>query len=182
MKEFSMKKLAEAEKLFISAVEKDSGLLNAHLMLCKIYYYNGNYNSAIDSADAILDKDPDNANALYWKARTLAMSDKNSGPEAINLLTRSVEIDGHNIQARLLLGMMYEKQARYKEALHQYLEVIDKEDDIISARGRLALLYLRMGIKERCDRELDIAQKVAETTGRGNKTIQLIKEEVGKMQ
>lgn len=181
MKEFNSRKLAEAEKFFISALEKDSDLLNAHLMLCKIYYYNGNYKSAIGSADTILESDPDHANALYWKARSLVISGGDTAAP-VDLLVRSLEIDGHNIQARLLLGMIYEKNAKYKEALHQYLSIIEEEEGIISARGSLAMLYLRMGLKDRCARELEVAEKIAESSGKGLKRIKFIKDEAGKMQ
>lgn len=181
MKEFNSRNLAGAEKFFTSALEKDSSLLNAHLMLCKIYYYNGNYKSAVESADTILDSDPDNANTLYWKARSLVMSGADSSIP-VGLLVRSLEIDGHNIQARLLLGMIYEKNVRYKEALNQYLSVIEEEEGIMSARGNIAMLYMRMGFKEKCASELETAVKIAGLSGKGLKRIELIREEAGKIQ
>ncbi|HPS57720.1 MAG TPA: tetratricopeptide repeat protein [Spirochaetota bacterium] len=176
MKEFSARKLAEAEKCFLMAIDKDPDLLNARLMLCKIYYYNGDFKSAVDSADFILDEDPDHANALYWKARSLVMSgDGNNG--AVDLLTRSLEIDGHNIQARLLLGMIYEKNSQYTEALHQYLAVQEEEEGIIAARGNLALLYRGMGVYERYKSELAVAERMAESSGKSIKRIKLLKDE-----
>ncbi len=182
MKEFNVKNLPQAEKFFLSAVEKDSALLNAHLMLCKIYYYNGNYESAVEAADAILDDDPDHANAMYWKARSLVMSGNENTSVPVELLVRSLEIDGHNIQARLLLGMIYEKNSSYKEALHQYLAVQEEEEGIVSARANLAMLYMRMGLRDRCMRELEVAEKIAVSSGKGIKRIKFIKQEAGKMQ
>lgn len=179
MKEFSARRLGEAEKYFLLAVEKDSSLLNASLMLCKVYYYNGNYRSAIQYSDMILDSDPDHAAAMYWKARSLIMSIPENTGEAASLLVRSLEIDGHNIQARLLLGMIYEKDSRYADALYQYMAVIDEEEGIIAAHGNLALLYRRMGLEQRSGRELAAARKIAELSGKGEERIKYISDEIG---
>ena len=177
MREFGARKLAEAEKSFISAIESDPGLMNAHLMLCKINYYNGDYGSALEYADTILNSDPDHANALYWKARSLLMCGNDNMGDPAALLVRSLEIDGHNIHARLLLGMVHERNSRYREALHQYMTVIEEEDGIISARGSLALLYRRMGFIEKYKEELSVAEKIAALSGKGIKRIKMIRSE-----
>lgn len=182
VQEFSAGKLPEAERYFLEALEMDADLLNARLMLAKIYYYNKNYAAAISSADSMLGKDPDHAEALYWKARSMVMSCGDNNSEPVSLLVRSLEIEGHNTHARLLLGMIYEKNSQYTEALHQYMEVVEHEEDIISARCCLSILYRRMGFNERAERELAAAERIAVAGSRGMKRIGFIKKEAGVMQ
>jgi len=178
MKAYRLKELAEAEKFFSEVVNIDDDLLNAKLMLCKINYYNGNLKSAIEYADSVLDTDPDHIGAMYWKARALLLTDGNNMAEPADLLVRLLETDSHNIQARLLLGMIYEKESRNRDALHQYLAVIEEEEGIISARGNLALLYGRMGLVDKSRQELRAAKKIAALSGKGEDRLNLICKEM----
>jgi len=180
MKEFTAGRLPEAENNFLAAADKDRGLLNARLMLSKISYYNGNFSSALSFADSILDEDPDNPAALYWKARSLVMSGE-AGGTVVELLVRSLEIDGSNIQAKLLLAMIYEKNSQYREAMKEYLGVIDLEEGIIAARGNLAMLYLRMGLGKKYEQELDRAETIAGASGKGADIIRAFRDEAGRM-
>lgn len=179
MKEFASRKLDKAEKLFLAALEKDETLLNAGIMLSKIYYYSGNYKSAIEYADYVLDYDPDHVTAMYWKARSLVMVSPVQTSKAIELLKTILEKDSHYISARLLLGILHEKNKDYESAVYQYVSVIEEEDEIISARCNLAMLYMRMGLKEKSAKELDIAGKISECSGKGSERIKVIRKEIG---
>jgi tetratricopeptide (TPR) repeat protein len=180
MKEFVAGRLPAAEKNFRAAADKDRNLTNARLMLSKISYYNGDFSSALSFADSILNDDPDHASALYWKARSLVMSGE-SGSTVVELLGRSLEVDGSSIQARLLLAMIYEKNSQYMEAMREYLGVIDQEESIIAARGSLAMLYLRMGLGKKFEQELDRADAVAGASGKGAEIIRAFRDEAGRV-
>ena len=180
VKEYQEKRFEDAEKSFRGVIDADDDFLNAYLMLAKIYYYNRDYSRALESVDEILERDGDHAGALYWKARCIVMSNREKTDEPVELLKRVLETDSGHIPARLLLSLLYEKQGSYKEALHEYITVLGEEENLISARGNLAILYMRLGLKERAKSEIDKALKISEITGSGVKNIKMIKSEFDK--
>lgn len=178
--QYANKNLAEAENIFNGVLKLDDGFLNAYLMLAKIYYYNKDYDKALKNLDTVLDKDPDHTGALYWKGRVLVISGKDDKDEPVKILTKVLENDSRHVPARLMLALVYEKNRKFKEALHEYITVMEMEDDLIMARGNLAVLYRRLGLKERAAQEINRAVKVAEVTGRNIKSLNLIKSELEK--
>lgn len=179
-KEFLNKNLTAAEKTFSDVIKLDDDFLNAYLMLAKIHYHNKDYDKTLSNLKSILDKDPDHAGALYWKGRTLVISGRDDKSESINILQSVLDIDSHHIPARLLLALVYEKNGKYREALHEYITAMNEEESLINARGNLAVLYRRLGLNERASREIDKASKIAEITGRDLKSLNLIKSEFDK--
>jgi len=180
VKEYQEKKFEEAEKSFKSVLVSDDDFLNAYLMLAKIYYYNRDYNHSSEVLGELIKRDPDHAGALYWMARTLVMSDREKSEEAVNLLKKVLETDSSHIPARLLLSLLYEKSGNHREAIQGYMRVLSEEENLVSARGNLAILYMRLGLKERAKSEIDKAVKIAEITGHGVKNINFIKSEFSK--
>jgi len=178
--EFSKKNLSAAEKIFSDVIKLDDDFLNAYLMLAKIHYHNKEYDKTLSDLESIFDKDPDHAGALYWKGRTLVISGKDDKNESVKILQRVLEIDSHHTPARLLLALVYEKNGKYKEALHEYITAMSEEESLIIARGNLAVLYRRLGLKERASLEINRAVKIAEITGRDFKSLNLIKSEFEK--
>jgi len=178
--EYMNKNLTAAENIFSQVIKHDSNFLNAYLMLAKICYYNKDYDKALSELESVLKRDPDHAGALYWKGRTLIISGKDEKDESEKILRSVLDIDSHHIPARLLLALVYEKNNKYKEALHEYITAMDEEDSLVSARGNLALLYRRLGLKERASTEIDRAVKIAEITGKDMKSLKLIKGEFEK--
>lgn len=174
------KNLGEAERIFTEVLKLDDDFLNAYLMLAKIYYFNKEYNRALENTDSILKRDIDHTGALYWKGRTLIISGKDDKEESVRILRQVLEIDSHHIPARLLLALVYEKNRKYKEALHEYITAMEEEENLISARGNMAVLYRRLGLKDRAIQEINRASKIAEITGRDVKSLNLIKSEFEK--
>jgi tetratricopeptide (TPR) repeat protein len=178
--EYLNKNLKEAARLFSEVISQDDDFLNAYLMLAKIHYYNKEYDNAFVQIDALLDRDPDHCGGLYWKGRTLLISGRDEKNESENILRSVLEIDSHHIPARLLLALVYEKNGKFKEALHEYIIAMSEEESLISARGNMAVLYRRLGLKERASAEITKAVKIAEITGRDMKSLNLIKSEIEK--
>ncbi len=178
--EYSNKNLSGAAKLFDEVVKLDADFLNAYLMLAKIHYYNKEYDKTFTRIDEILERDPDHCGGLYWKGRTLLISGKDDKNESESILRSVLEIDSHHIPARLLLALVYEKNGKYKEALREYITAMNEEESLISARGNMAVLYRRLGLKERASAEITRAVKIAEITGRDMKSLNLIKSEFEK--
>ena len=91
-----------------------------------------------------------------------------------------LESDSSHIPARLLLAILYEKKGNHREAIHEYITILGEEDNLLSARGNLAILYMRLGLKERGKSEIEKAARIAEITGSGIKNINYIKSEFDK--
>lgn len=175
---FNEKKFDVAEKLFTSVIKQDKEFLNAYLMLAKIYYYNRDYKKSIDSLEEIIERDPDHSAALYWKSRSLVMSDNNCIDEPVSLLKKVIETDSSHTPARLLLALLYEKKGAYKEALHEYAVILNEEENIVNARGNLAILYSRLGLSGRAKSEIEKACKIAEISGCGSEQLKHIRSEI----
>jgi tetratricopeptide (TPR) repeat protein len=180
MKEYQDKKLELAEKSFSEVIKLDKNFLNAYLMLAKIHYYNKDYERSLNDVSSILDRNPDHTGGLYWKGRVLIISGKDDSNEPVNCLKKVLENDSHHTPARMLLALVYEKNGKYKEALHEYLTALEDEENLISARGNLAVLYRRLGLKDRAVQEINRAVRIAEVTGRDSRTLNLIKSEFEK--
>lgn len=173
--EYQEKKFEPAEKTFLSVIEADDDFLNAYLMLSKIYYFNRNYQKSIDLLDEIIKRNPDHTGALYWKARTLIIGINDKSDEPAALLKRILETDSSHISARLLLSLVHEQKGNHREAIHEYIIVLEEENNLINARGNLAVLYMRLGLKERAKSEIEKAVKIAEITGSELKNLNYIK-------
>jgi len=172
------KKFDEAERFFQSVIEQDDGFLNAYLMLGKIYYYNRDFEKSLDVLEKVIERDSNHTGALYWKSRVIVMLDQNITDEPINLLKKVLETDSSHIPARLLLALLYEKKSLYKEALHQYVTIIDEEENLINARGNLAILYMRLGLTGRAKIEIGKAFKICEIAECNTEKVNHIKREI----
>ena len=158
---FTRKDFRTAHDRFTGAVKSDGSLLNARLMLAKVHYYEKNFDAALKEVAHILIKDADHVGALYWKARILVVhpAGESSDAEAMTLLTRVLELDAHHLPARSLLALLYEKNGKYREALHEYLVILSEEESLIDARANLGVLYSRLGLREKALAEIDRDRK-----------------------
>lgn len=177
---FAQKDLKAAHKHFSEAIGFDASLHNARLMLAKVNYYEKNFESALREIELILKKDADHVGALYWKARIAVVrpGEKSADSEAIALLLRIIELDTHHIPARSLLGLLYEKNHKYHEALHEYRAILSEEESLIDARANLGVLYHRLGLKDKALSELDRAIAFARTGGHSDTRLISLRKEM----
>ena len=182
---FDKKELDNASLYFSRAIDTDSSLLNAILMLAKIDFYQKKFNKALNHISHILDKDPDHCGALYWNARILTLSgakkdaDKKQ-KEAISCLTKVLEIDAYHIRARLLLALLYEKDKNFKNAIYHYKVLINEQETIINARANIGILYKKLGLKDKAKQELHIAREIAKISNLPEDKIEIILKEIEK--
>lgn len=184
-REYEEQNLDRALELFKESARKDASLHNARLMAAKIYYYKKDFPRALEELDALLERNGGHAGALYWKGRVLALAapaetkkGETGDREAMECLVKALEIDAHHLPARALLALLYEKNRLYREALREYHLLLQEEESVFNARANLALLYRRMGLKERSRREIAVAIAMARAAGIHNGTLKAIKEEI----
>lgn len=177
---FARKELRTAHDRFTGAINSDGSLHNARLMLAKVHYYEKSFDAALKEVEHILKMDDDHVGALYWKARILVVgpAEKSSDTEAMTLLTRVLELDAHHLPARSLLALLYEKNGKYREALHEYLVILSEEESLIDARANLGVLYSRLGLREKALAEIDRAISISRAGGHSDARLRALKKEV----
>jgi tetratricopeptide (TPR) repeat protein len=182
---YSQKELDKAKRYFEEASKLDENLLNARLMLSKIFYFRRNFNDALKEINSIIEVEKNHVSSLFWKARVLAVmvkkteSDiKKSDSEAMRCLQRVLELDNHHISARNLLALFYEKNKMYKEALNEYGRALEEEESLINTRANLSILYYRMGLKDKSIQQIERAIGIADIIQLDKKNLLLIREEV----
>lgn len=180
---YEKKELEKAIDFFQKARDKDSTFANAGIMLAKARYFSGKRKEAREILESVLDEDPSHTGALYWMARAIvadaATQEGDKGEtRAIELLKRALEIDGHHIQARTLLALLYEKKKMYHESLFEYKAALQEEESLVSARANLSILYQRLGLRDRAAGEIDRAIKIAQAAGIPGDNLNAIKKEI----
>jgi tetratricopeptide (TPR) repeat protein len=110
------------------------------------------YASARGGLDKALELDPNNARALYY----LALVERRAGhyEEEVSDLQKVLAQYPQSRDVRRELGVSYYQQRRPHEAMEQFeaLQAIDPDD--LTAHYNLAILYRRMGMKDKAKREL----------------------------
>ncbi|TAL34415.1 MAG: hypothetical protein EPN93_11875 [Spirochaetes bacterium] len=184
---YTRQELDTARAHFSEALNHDKTLLNAHLMIAKIHYFKKEFGDALSRVSIILKENRDHTGGLFWKARILTVMPKKDNADeqtlelqAIESLTRVLELDSHHIHARSLLALLYEKRALYKEALAEYLTALEEEEALVNTRANLGLLYRRMGLKDKSIREMKTALKIADAAEVNKKGLQVIMGEIEK--
>jgi Flp pilus assembly protein TadD len=105
------------------------------------------YSSARGSLDKALSLSPDNARALYY----MALVERRTGnPEAeMADLKKVVEQYPQSRDARRELGISYYQQHDYSAAIDQFEKLQDIDSDDLAAHYNLAILYRRIGLKDK---------------------------------
>ncbi|HQO02939.1 MAG TPA: hypothetical protein PLI62_11755 [Spirochaetota bacterium] len=168
-KHYARKNLEKADELFRKAAEEDPGFLNATLMRAKIRYYRKDFPGALTFLNDIISENSSHLDALFWKARVLAVGGEKTGVErnerereAVKCLNAVIEASSGHIQARTLLALLHEKNRKYRESLYQYHAALREEESLVHTRSNLAILYARMGLKDRALKELKTAMAICD--------------------
>ncbi len=175
---YNKKKLEKAYSIFEKAYNSDPSLLNAILMQSKIRYYQKKFNAALTLQNRLLSKNSEHVGALYWKSRTVVVSNNKDSHLAIKILLKVLEVDSHHIPARALLALLYEKKGKYNRAITEYKRIFLEQEGIINSKINLALLYNRLGLKEKSKEEIIMAETLSENAKIKNSNIILIKKEI----
>ncbi len=98
---------------------------------------------AIDSFEKVLEINPDNTDALHYRAFT-NFTLMNNHAAAINDLLHVRSLTPNAINSRLLLARVYYADKQFPESAHEYQEVLALRQDIIAARSEYADMLLTL--------------------------------------
>ena len=107
---------------------------------------------------------PNNAQAFYYYALTLwkggRSKDLQASPDQIHrLLDKSISLDPKFPDAHLQLGILYEDQRLYPEAIEELQRAIKLEPELADAHYRLGRIYARIGQKDRAREEFELHER-----------------------
>ena len=142
---------AEAVGAFAEVVKLRPDYVDGYTNLGLTYFSWQKYDESKSSLDKALALSPDNARALYYMSqveRQYAHADAEVAD-----LEKVVKMYPQSRDARRELGISYYQQDKNKEALEQFeaLEAIDSDD--LTAHYNLAILYKRLGMKDKARKE-----------------------------
>jgi tetratricopeptide (TPR) repeat protein len=105
------------------------------------------YGSARDSLERALALSPDDARALYY----LALLERRAGNSDAEIadLEAVVKRYPQSRDARRDLGTSYYREHKYSQAIEQFEALLAIDSDDIAAHYNLAILYYRVGMKEK---------------------------------
>ena len=88
-----------------------------------------NYQDAMKLYDQILDKDPENIDALSSKAQCLQKVDSNSFPKALKLYEKALELDEKDFETNFNIGILY-YQRKQQEDMEKALTYLKKANEL----------------------------------------------------
>ncbi len=77
--------------------------------------------------------------------RGTALRAQGQDAAAIRALERGVELDPEDVAARVLLGILYERQDRVDDAIEQYRAALDEDDSLSEAHLQLGVALMNAG-------------------------------------
>jgi tetratricopeptide (TPR) repeat protein len=107
---------------------------------------------------------PDNGPAIYYYAMSLWQ--RSEGESAADfakieaLLNKAISVDPSSYEEHFQLGVLYQDQQRYPEAIREFTRTISLRPDFNQAHYRLVLLYGRTHQKQLADEQLAILKQL----------------------
>ncbi|HEY4762429.1 MAG TPA: tetratricopeptide repeat protein [Candidatus Sulfotelmatobacter sp.] len=130
------------------------------------------YDSSPSQADQVIERfrrfaalEPDNARANYYYAMSLWKGKRAQDPSLDlrrieSLLRKAVTLDPKLSEARLQLGNLYSDQARYADAIPEYVTELDIDSRIADAHYRLGQAYVHTGQKDKAQEQFQLYQQL----------------------
>lgn len=125
------------------SAEIDGGSVKTFVNLSRIENDRGGFEAALTAAEAALVVDPEVAEALFLKGRSLANLDRRD--DAIEALDRTLEIEPDNAYARNLLGLTLLEIDRVDEAVEAFRIAAEVAPEVAYIRNNLGMALERAG-------------------------------------
>src|SRR5256885_7972959 len=144
-----------------SQYDPQSGFLDAEM--AELYAKTGRIREAVDQAQAILKRDPNNLDArkLLGRIYLRSMGDTQAGPQSHDVLQKAIEqyeqivrLEPDDIDNHLLLGRLYRLNNDLLKAEAQFKAAVSLQPDSEEAVTSLAYLYNEEGDTSRAVRVL----------------------------
>jgi tetratricopeptide (TPR) repeat protein len=158
----------DAVKSLLEAADLNPSDPACYLFLAKAY------DSSPGQADEVIARfrrfaalQPGNARAQYYYAMSLWKGKRAQDPSLDRvqieaLLKKSIALDANLAEAHLQLGNVYADQAKYAEAIPEYLRAIELNSDLADAHYRLGQAYVRSGEREKAQEQIEAYQRLRE--------------------
>jgi tetratricopeptide (TPR) repeat protein len=155
----------EAVKSLLRAADLSPSDPRSYLFLSKAYDSSpGQADEVIQRFRRFAELQPNDAKASYYYAMSLWKGKRAQDPnldfhQIEGLLKKAVAADAKLPDAHLQLGNLYSDQARYAEAIPEYLKALQVNDDLPDAHYRLGQAYVHTGEKEKAQPQFEVYQK-----------------------
>jgi tetratricopeptide (TPR) repeat protein len=111
-------RLPQAKKALLELLESDPGNIGAHHTLGVVYSKEQNWGQAIEEWETVLKLAPNTDEALRelgWALNMVGDYEK-----AVTSLKKAIEMNPHNLQARIDLGAVFMSNLKFEEAINEW--------------------------------------------------------------
>ncbi|WP_421899719.1 tetratricopeptide repeat protein [Maridesulfovibrio sp.] len=143
----------EAEKSFLSAIERDPQALNPKFNLANLAMYAQRYEQAGELFHEILEMDPSHIGARFHAGLCLAMSDKPD--QALPYFESSAKAAPQAMGPNFWAAETLVAQKRFKEALPYFCKAAEITPDHRESQRGIAICLLETGQNEECVEQCD---------------------------
>jgi tetratricopeptide (TPR) repeat protein len=158
----------DAVKALLRGADLDPSDPNCYLFLSKAF------DSSPSQADEVIERfrrftevQPTNARAFYYYALSLWKGKREKDPtldlnQIESLLKKSISLDPNMPESHLQLGNLYAEQAKFADAIPEYLRARELGPDLSDVRYRLGQAYVRTNQRDLAQKEFEVYQKLRE--------------------
>jgi len=128
---------------FITAINKDPGLVDAYIGLGKVEMLKGNYSNALVNFGNARKLQPDSLPALIGEAQALRSEGKLDA--AIKNINAAMMINPDDINVLQELALIYDLMGKETLSAPLYVEIVNKSPDQAASHNNLGLNYMVRG-------------------------------------
>jgi tetratricopeptide (TPR) repeat protein len=147
-----------AEEYAKKAVELDSRMPRAHLLLGELYLYKSRVPEAIEQFERELELNPGEANVYYKLADAYTRLQKYE--EAERLLQRSIWLDATSTGPYILMGKILQKKGETALAVRALQRALAMDPNNPIPHHLLGQTYRELGKTDEAERELKLAEQL----------------------
>lgn len=131
---------------------------DAKVRLSEVYFKLGQYEKAVELADAALAKEPNNTSALQFKGSALGAGKKPI--EAIEVFNKILSLDPNNAHAYFNQGLAYKESGQFDKAIASFTELIKIQPDFPNGYFERGFCYGNLGRFAEAKADMDANLKV----------------------
>ena len=91
----------------------------------------------------------------YQLSRAETAYSNNDYDSALEYVTRALALNGEDLDARMLLAQIYEKNGDQEKAIAEFLAIVEENPDYEPAYGQLIRIYEEQGLTDQIKALLD---------------------------